>query len=72
MARSAEVGPEPPNGFLFNEKVSLFLFNAHHTTSFFYATASASRREKSEGTLGEYMGVWDVLQLPFVVHSGCI
>ena len=23
-------GPEPPNGFLFNEKVAPFLFSAHH------------------------------------------
>ena len=57
-------GPEPPNGFLFNEKVALVLIICSHEhsrpsdTCVPVCSAPSSRRETSEGAMGEHICVW--------------
>ena len=49
-------GAEPPNGFLFNEKVKKEIKKNIHSILFYVAIAAGGKEE--EGELGEALDVW--------------
>ena len=57
--------PEPPNGFLFNEKVTGNP-NRHVLTTVLFAVAIASWGEETERRMGEHLGIRNGIQL-FIV-----